>query len=142
MKKFAICVLAVLVVAMFVPGAQAATKCYTFPNFCDHIQTEQTGPEVVGLWDWQCANQGTGVLASGTTNKIGTRPVYYPYNGNTAAGFAANFTFKPGSGLFDLRGTFDGVTVSTFQHNKPFSVAFGSCNPLGPRNPGRSTTGR
>jgi len=41
MKKFAICCAVLVVAAMFVPGAQAATKCYHLTNFCDGVQATQ-----------------------------------------------------------------------------------------------------
>lgn len=136
MKKFAICCMALFVVAMLVPSAQAATKCYHLTNFCDQIQVNIiTGlggaqkTEVVGLWDWQCLGSG-GTLISGSNNKIGTQPTY-PYVGGYPFGANANFTFVPASGLFDLYGTFDGSTTFAFQAGQPFTRTNGAC-PLGP----------
>ena len=145
MKKFAICCAILVVAALMVPGAQASTKCYVLTNFCDGIQVNQIavggnqGVEVVGLWDWLCLKAGTGTLMSGGTGKFGTQPLY-PYVGGTPAGFSANFTFKPTG--FDLYGTFDGVTANAFQTAQAYTKVNGACNPLAPRNPGRSATGR
>ena len=148
MKKFAICLAALLVAAMFVPGAQAATKCYHLTNFCDGLQATQIhvggiqGNEVVGLWDWLCLGAGTGTLMSGSPNKFGTQPLY-PYAGGNGYGFNANFTFKPPLAAFDLYATFDGTTTFAFQTNQPFTTTAGACNPLGPRQPGaKSALGR
>lgn len=138
MKKFAICCMALFVAAMFVPSAQAATKCYHLTNFCDQIQATQVAvgglqkQEVVGLWDWVCLGAG-GTYISGGPNKFGTRPVY-PYTGTSypyALFATANFTFVPAAGLFDLSGTFDGATAFAFQASQPFTVTKGAC-PLGP----------
>jgi hypothetical protein len=145
MKKFAICAVAVIVAAMFVPGAQAATKCYHLTNFCDGVQATQTHVagiqvnEVAGLWDWACVFNGSGSLTSGGPNKFGSAP-YYPYSaGAPNYGFAANFTFKVSTHLFDLYGTFDGVTATAFQTNQPFTTTNGACSPLGPKAPGQKS---
>jgi hypothetical protein len=142
MKKFAICVAVLAVAALMVPGASAATKCYHLTNFCDGVQATQIAvggvqkQEVVGLWDWLCIGGGTGTLMVGGPNKFGSQPVY-PYLGGSAIyGFAANFTFVPSAGAFDLYGTFDGSTTLAFQTSQPFTVTKGACNPLGPRKPG------
>jgi hypothetical protein len=135
MKKFAICCLALVAVAMFVPSAQAVTKCYHLTNFCDGVQVTNTlvggvqGTEIAGLWDWICLGAGTGSLMSGGPNAFGTQPLY-PFNGGTGAGFSANFKFKPATGVFDLYATFDGVTAFAFQTTQPFTVTKGACNPL------------
>ena len=142
MKKFAICVLAVVVAAMFVPGAQAATKCYHLTNFCDGVQASQSHVggiqvnEVVGQWDWVCQGAGVGSFFAGGVNKFGTAPYYPMTSGGTFYGFAANFTFKPSVAAFDLYGTFDGATAFAFQTNQPFTTTAGACNPLGPKAPG------
>ena len=149
MKKFAICCAILVVAAMMVPGAQAATKCYHFTNFCDVVQVSQyhvggiQGNEVVGLWDWLCFGAGDGTEVVGGPNKFGTQPVY-PYHGGSAIyGFASNFTFKPLVAAFDLYATFDGMTTVAFQTNQPFTTTAGACSPLGPRTPGsKSLTGR
>ena len=148
MKKFAICCVVLAVAVMFVPAAQAGTKCYHLTNFCDGLQATQIfvgglqNQEVVGLWDWLCLANGSGTLMSGGPNKFGTAPTY-PYTSGHAYGFSANFTFKGGIvKQFDLYGTFDGSTTFAFQTNQPFTTTAGACNPLGPRNPGRSATGR
>ena len=149
MKKFAICLAALLVAAMFVPGAQAAaTKCYHLTNFCDGVQATNItvggiqAHEVVGLWDWLCIGGGTGTLMSGGPNKFGTAPVYPYVFGSDIYGFSANFTFKPPAHAFDLYATFDGLTTFGFQTNQPFTTTNGPCNPLGPRKPGaKSATG-
>lgn len=137
MKKFAICCVALFVVAMLVPSAQAATKCYHLTNFCDQVQVSQftvggvQKTEVVGLWDFVCLNVGTGTLVSGGPNKVGTQPAY-PYVGGVAFGANANFTFNPSLGLFDLYGTSDGMTTFAFQTAQPFTKTNGACNPLSP----------
>lgn len=144
MKKFAICLMMLLVVAGL---AQAKTKesCYVLSSFCDGIQVNQIavggaqGQEVVGLWDWLCLLNGTGSLMSGGVNKFGTQPLY-PYSGGTGAGFSANFTFNPIKG-FDLYGTFDGSTANAFQVGQGYTKVAGPCNPLRPKT-GRSATGR
>jgi hypothetical protein len=134
MKKFAICCLALALAALFVPAAQAApsaTKCIHFTNFCDGFQRTQShvgGVQVnewVGLWDYVCAGNGTGSIMSGSVNKIGTHPTY-PFDG----GFAANFSFAPGTHLFDLYATFDGINVTVFQTAQPWTQTNGPCNPL------------
>jgi hypothetical protein len=142
MKKFAICLAALLVAAMFVPGAQATTKCYHLTNFCDGLQVTTTHVagiqvnEVSALWDWLCLGAGTGTLVAGSPNKFGTAPLY-PYSfGSDIYGFAANFSFKPAAHAFDLYATFDGLTTFAFQTNQPFTTTTGACNPLGPRQPG------
>jgi hypothetical protein len=147
MKKFAICCLALVAVAMLVPTAQAkpgpVTTCIVLTNFCDGIQivTSKVGgiqaKEVVGLWDYVCAKNGTGSLMAGSVGKFGTHPTY-PFDG----GFSANFTLKAPALLFDLYGTFDGLTAFAFQTNQPYTPVAGPCSPLAPRNPGRSATGR
>jgi len=148
MKKFAICVMVLMVAAAFVPNAQAAapkTYCYVLTNFCDGIQMTQIhvggiqGTESVGLWDWLCLKAGTGSLMAGGVDKFGTQPLY-PYSGGTGSGFSANFTFNKVKG-FDLYGTFDGATANAFQTSQPYTKQAGACNPLAPRT-GRSATGR
>jgi hypothetical protein len=141
MKKFAICLAILVMAAMFVPGAQAQTKCYHFTNFCDGFQITQStvggnqGKEWVGQWDWLCLANGTGSFMAGSVNKIGTMP-NYPMGGFGATyGFAANFTFKGAFG-FDLYGTFDGATTFAFQTSQPFTKTNGACSPLGPKAPG------
>ena len=148
MKKFAICLAVLVMAAMFVPGAQATTKCYHLTNFCDGLQATQIhvggiqGNEVVGEWDWLCIGGGAGTLMSGGPNKFGTAPGY-PYPSGTQYGFAANFTFKPPVASFDLYGTFDGATTNAFQVGQPFTTTAGACSPLGPRKPGmKSALGR
>lgn len=151
MKKFAICLAALLVAAMFVPAASAVpTKCYHLTNFCDGVQATQIhvggiqANEVVGQWDWLCFGIGTGTPTVGGPNKFGTALMYplgslYGYG----VGIAANFTFKPPIHQFDLYGTFDGATTVALQTAQPFTTTSGPCNPLGPRKPGqKSTTGR
>ena len=140
MKKFAICCMALFVVAILVPSAQAGTKCYNLTNFCDKIQYNQVSvggvqkTEVVGLWDWACLANGTGTLISGSVKKIGTQPLY-PYSGGTGFGANANFTF--GVGVFDLYGTADGATVLAFQTAQPYTSTNGACNPLKHNNASR-----
>jgi len=138
MKKFAICLLALAVAALFVPAAQAApspTKCYHLTNFCDGVQPTTInvggiqGKEVALLWDFVCIGAGTGTLGSGGVNAFGSQPIY-PFVGGTSFGFAANFKFKPAGHLFDLYGTFDGLTASVFQTNQPWTQTNGPCNPL------------
>lgn len=140
MKKFAICCLAVVVAAMFVPAAQAGTKCIHLTNFCDQLELVQTfvggvqGQEVVGRWDWVCTFANDGTLISGSPNKVATQPLY-PFHGGAAFGYNANFTFKtlPGpTRLFDLYGTGDGITNFAFQLSQPWSFTAGHCNPLSP----------
>jgi len=146
MKKFAICCAVLVVAAMFVPGAQAATKCYHLTNFCDGVQATQIfvggiqNQEVVGLWDWLCFANGDGTLLVGGPNKFGSQPVYPYHGGSSIYGFAANFTFKPSVHAFDLYGTYDGQTTQAFQTNQPFTTTKGGCSPLGPRNPGTRST--
>jgi hypothetical protein len=147
MKKFAICCLVVLVVAMFAPAAQAVTKCYHLTNFCDGLQVTNTfvggiqGQEIAGLWDWVCLANGDGTLIGGSTNNFGTQPLY-PFHGGTASGFNANFKFKVLTLSFDLYGTFDGSTVFAFQTAQPFTVTKGACNPLAPKTGARPATAR
>jgi hypothetical protein len=137
MKKFAICCLALVAVAVMAPSAQAATKCIHFTNFCDGFQVNQTfvgGIQVnewSGLWDWLCVFNNSGTLQAGSVNKIGTQPAY-PYYPNigTTNGFAANFSFKPLTHLFDLYGTFDGVNTFAFQTSQPWTKTNGACSPL------------
>jgi hypothetical protein len=137
MKKFAICCLALVAVAVMVPSAQAGTKCITFTNFCDGFQVTQIfvggieGQEWVGKWDWLCVHAGEGTLQAGAPNKIGTQPAYpyYP-NVGTTGGFAANFKFVPLTHLFDLYGTFDGATTFAFQTSQPWTSAAGPCTNL------------
>jgi hypothetical protein len=133
MKKFAICCLALVVVSMFVPAAQAATKCYHLTNFIDGLEVTTIfvggiqANEVVGLWDWVGSHDNTGTLVSGGPNKFGTHPTY-PFDG----GFQANFTFKGSTHLFDLYGTFDGFNTFAFQTNQPYTTTGGVCSPLAP----------
>lgn len=149
MKKFAICCLVLAVVAMFVPTAYANPKtfCYHLTYFCDGVQATNfgVGPvqgiESVGLWDWVCLGAGTGTLMSGGNNKFGTQPLY-PFSGGTPAGFNANFTFNRSLGVFDLYGTFDGMTTFAFQHNSPFTLSAGPCNPLHAKSGLRPSTVR
>ena len=142
MKKFAICLMALMVLAAFAPSAMAKSKttCYVLTNFCDGIQAQgpQMGGEDAFLWDWVCLKSGTGQIGIGPHKKFGTAP-NYPYNTGTPSGFAANFVFLPSA--FNLYNTFDGVTVGTFQTNQPYTAQPGACNPLTPRV-GRSATGR
>jgi hypothetical protein len=144
MKKFAICCLALVAVATFVPSAQAATKCIHLTNFCDQIQYNQIGQlggaqktEWVGLWDWVCTFANDGTLISGSVKKIATHPVY-PYHATYPYAFFANanFTFATINlqKVFDLYGTFDGATTFAFQTLQPYSVTNGPCNPLKPTN--------
>jgi hypothetical protein len=139
MKKFAICCMALFVVAMLVPTAQAATKCYHLTNFCDQVQVSNAvvggvqKTEVYGEWDWVCLLNGDGTPISGGTNKFGTNPSY-PYHGGTSFGANANFTF--GVGVFDLYGT-DGVNLLTFQTNQPYTKTNGACSPLKHNNASR-----
>ncbi|MBI3474695.1 MAG: hypothetical protein HY010_03110 [Acidobacteria bacterium] len=146
MKKFAICLAVLAVAALMVPGAQAAgPKCYHFTNFCDVIQATQVhvggiqGNEVVGLWDAFCIGAGSGTLISGGPGKVGTQ-IVYPYVGGFAYGIQANFTFKNSTHLFDLYGTFDGLTTGAFQTNQPFTTTNGACNPLGHQAPGKKSS--
>ncbi len=135
MKKFAVCCLAVVAAALFVPAATAGTTCFHLTNFCDGVQSTTSfvggvqGTEAVGLWDWVCLANGTGTLDSGGKNKFGTQPLY-PYSGGTGSGFNANFTFKTLTHTFDLYGTFDGMTTFAFQTNQPYTTTSGPCSPL------------
>jgi hypothetical protein len=137
MKKLAICCLVIAAVALLSPTVQAQkTFCYHLTYFCDGVQATNwavgpvQGTEVVGLWDWVCLGQGTGTLTSGGPNgRFGTQPVY-PFNGGTPAGFNANFTFNQSLGVFDLYGTFDGMTTFAFQHISPYTRTKGPCSPL------------
>ena len=140
MKKFAICLLAIAALTVFVPStfAKSATTCYHLTYFCDGVQATKNGAEDAFLWDWICLGAGTGQIGIGPHKKFGTYPLY-PFNSGTPGGFAANFVF--GAGTFSLPATFDGVTISNFQTNSPYTTTSGACNPLGPRN-GRSATGR
>ena len=147
MKQFAICAALVMAV-MLIPSAQAATKCYHLTNFCDGLQATQTfvggiqNQEVVGLWDFLCIGGGSGTLISGGPNKFGSQATY-PYPAGQSYGFAANFTFKNLTHLFDLYATSNGQTTFAFQTNQPFTTTKGPCNPLGPRQFGsKSVTGR
>jgi len=147
MKKFAICFVALAVVALLVPSAQAAGRhCYVLTNFCDGIQTQQihvggiTGQEVVGLWDYVCIKNNDGALFTGAPNKFGTQPTYPFHSGGVPAGFAANFTFKPSTHTFDLYYTLDGMTTGAFQTNQAYTLVNGNCNPLA--RTGRSATGQ
>ena len=142
MRKFAICCLAIAVATMLVPAAQGAmTKCYHLTNFCDGLEATNihvggiAGTITVGLWDWLCLANNTGTLISGVPNKFGGQPLY-PYSGGTGSGFTAIFTFKPAVAMFDLYGTFDGVTAFAFQTNQPFTTTPGVCNPLSPKHTG------
>ena len=147
MRKLTICLMVILVAALFVPSAKAnpPVSCYVLTNFCDGLQISQIKvggiqkTEAVGLWDWVCLKVGTGTLISGSPGRFGTQPLY-PYAGGTGSGFNANFAFNPLLG-FDLYGTFDGATTFAFQTNQPFTRVKGPCNPLAPKT-GRSTTGR
>jgi hypothetical protein len=147
MKKFAICCAVLVFAAMFVPGAQAAQKCYHLTNFCDGLQFGNVfvgnvqGTEAVGLWDWRCFANGTGTLVAGPPGKVGTQPLY-PYSGGTGGGFSANFAFRASTLTFDLNATFDGFTVTTFQTNQPYTTTKGVCNPLHANVGLRTTTGR
>jgi hypothetical protein len=143
MKKFALCCLAVALVALFVPVANAApvTTCYHLTYFCDGVQTTKNAGVVVGLWDFICQGAGAGSLMAGTANSFGTQPIY-PFVGGVPAGFDAQFYLRPAKLLFNLAATTDGVTFFYFQKNSPYTPTPGPCNPLGPRNPGRSATGR
>jgi hypothetical protein len=147
MKKFAICCAVLVVAAMVVPAAQAATKCYHLTNFCDGVQSTTIfvggvqGTEAVGLWDWKCLGVGTGTLTSGGTGKFGTQPVY-PYSGGSPAGFNANFSFRASTLTFDLYGTTDGLTTFSFVTAQPYTTSKGGCSPLHPNTAGRrSATG-
>ncbi len=147
MKKFAICCAVLVVAAMFVPAAQAGTKCYVLTNFCDGVQVNQIfvggvqGTEVVGLWDWVCIRGGDGTLISGGPNKFGTQPLY-PFHGGTPSGFNANFTFKGLTHTFDLYATTDGTTTFAFQTAQPYTSHSGACVPPVNANLGlRSATG-
>ncbi len=147
MKMFAICCLVLAVAVMFVPAAQAGTKCYHLTNFCDGLQATQIfvggnqGTEEVGLWDWLCLANGSGTLQTGGPNKFGTAPTY-PYTSGHAYGFSANFTFKSLTHTFDLYGTFDGSTTFAFQTAQPYTTTAGPCNPLARQTGVRSATGR
>jgi len=147
MKTFGICVLVLVVAAMFVPSAQAATKCYHLTNFCDGLEATNihvgglAGTITFGLWDWQCLANNTGTLVAGVPNKFGGQPLY-PYSGGTGAGFAAIFTFKPSVAAFDLYGSFDGFTTFAFQTNQPFTTTPGVCMPLAKTNGTRPATTR
>lgn len=133
MRKFAICCLAIAVSAMFVPAAQAGTKCYHLTNFCDGLETttfpSNAGTAVVGLWDWVCLGNNTGTLIGGAPTKFGAQPLY-PYNGGTGSGSFALFTLNNSLHLFDLWESFDGFTVFAVQTNQPFTTTKGVCNPL------------
>lgn len=134
MKKFAICCLAIAVVALFAPAAFAVpvTTCYHLTYFCDGVQaTGPQGGEDAGLWDWVCLANGTGTLTIGPHNKFGSQPLY-PYSFGSGQGFAANFVFKPAHvpPVFNLPGTTDGATIFYFQKNSPFTTTSGPCNPL------------
>jgi hypothetical protein len=135
MKRFAICCVALAVAAMFVPAAQAGTKCYHLTNFCDGLEATNifvggtAGTITVGLWDWVCLANNTGTLVSGVPNRFGGQPLY-PYSGGTGSGFSATFTFKPLTHLFDLYGTVDGMTTFAFQTSQPYTTTPGPCNPL------------
>jgi len=147
MKMFAICCLVLAVAVMFVPAAQAGTKCYHLTNFCDGLQSTtifvggDQGTESVGLWDWLCFGNNTGTLQSGGPNKFGTQPLY-PYSGGSGQGFQANFTFKPVNHTFDLYATQDGHTTFAFQTAQPYTTTNGNCNPLARQTGVRSATGR
>src|SRR5258708_4910456 len=146
MKKFAICCAALVVAAMFVPAAQAGTKCYHLTNFCDGLQATQIfvggiqGVEEVGLWDWVCAHNGDGSLQSGGPNKFGKQPLH-PFHGGSPSGFNANFKFNPSLLLFDLYATTDGATTFAFQTNQPYTTTSGPCSPLHANTGLRSATG-
>jgi hypothetical protein len=131
MRKFAICCIAVA--AMFVPAAQAGTKCYHLTNFCDGLQTttfpSNSGTAVVGLWDYLCLANNTGTPVGGAPTKFGTQPTN-PYFGGTGAGAYLLFTLNNNLHQFDLWESFDGVTVFVVQTNQPFTTTKGACNPL------------
>jgi len=141
MRKLAVCCLAIAVVVMFVPAAQAGTKCYHLTNFCDGLEATNSslggnaGTLVAGLWAWQCSNTCPGSLVVGVPNKFGGQPLY-PYSGGTGAGFAAMFAFKPSSHMFDLNVTMDGFTFQAFQINQPYTTTNGVCS-CGKANDGK-----
>jgi hypothetical protein len=145
MKTFAICVLVLAVAALFVPAAQAGTKCYHLTNFCDGLEaTTSTGSDgalVAGLWDWQCLANNTGTIVVGVPNKFGGLPTNPPYNTGSGAGFGAMFVFKPATHTFDLLET-DGFTYFAIQVNQPFTTKAGVCNPLHANTGMRTATGR
>jgi len=132
MRKFAICCLALAVAAMFVPAAQAGTKCYHLTNFCDRIQTttfsSNAGTAVVGLWDDLCLANNTGTPVGGATNKFGTQPTN-PYFGGTGAGVYYIFTLNNSLHQFDLW-AWDGINLTAIQTNQPFTTTNGACKPL------------
>ena len=147
MRKLAVCCLAIAVVVMFVPAAQAGTKCYHLTNFCDGLEANNiivggdAGTVTAGLWDWMCLKVGTGSLVSGVPNKFGGTPLY-PYSGGVGQGFSAVFAFKPSAHTFDLYATFDGSSVQAFQVNQPYTTTNGACSPLNANVGKSSTTGR
>ena len=143
MKKFAICCLAIAVIALFAPAAFATpvTTCYHLTYFCDGVQaTGPSGGEDAALWDWLCLANGTGTLAIGPHKKFGTQPLY-PYSGGSGQGFAANFVFKI-TGLFNLPATQDGATIFYFQKNSPYTTTTGACSPLHAKSNLRPSTVR